>query len=131
MKISKDANRAARQLFRACQASGRLHPSRVKTVVKRVAETKPRGYLSILTAFQRLVSLEVQKRRAIVESATRLSPALLQQVRTELQQKYGDDLEFEFIENPALLGGLRVQVGSHVWDGSVRAKIENLGSKLA
>jgi len=131
MKISKDASRSAKQLFRACQANGRLHPSRIRTVVKRVSEEKPRGYLSILTAFQRLVGLEVQKRRAIVESATRLSPALLQQVRAELQQKYGDDLEFEFVENPALLGGLRVQVGSHVWDGSVRAKIESLGSKLA
>jgi F-type H+-transporting ATPase subunit delta len=132
MKITKDANRAARQLLRACvDASGRLHGSRAKTVIKKLAETKPRNYLSIAVAFERLVRLEVQKRRATIESAAVLSPELRDQLRADLQKKFGEDLELDFNINPELLGGLRVQVGSQVWDGSVRAKLETLRSRLA
>ena len=132
MKITKDANRAARQLLRACvDASGRLHGSRAKTVIKKLAETKPRNYLSIAVAFERLVRLEVQKRRATIESATVLSAELRDQLRADLQKKFGEDLELDFNINPELLGGLRVQVGSQVWDGSVRAKLETLRSRLA
>lgn len=132
MKISKDALRAARQLFRACvDSSGRLHTSRVKRVIKRVSEEKPRDYLAILTAFQRFVRLEVEKRTAIIESVARLSNEMREQLRMDLQKKYGEDLALEFYENPALIGGLRVRVGSHVWDGSVAAKIEALRQSLA
>ena len=132
MKIDKNSARAARQLFRACvDANGRLHSNRIKSVVTKLAESKPRGYLSILSAFERLVRLEVQKRQAIIESATVLTPELATQVRNDLQKKYGEDLTFDFRVNPELLGGLRVQVGSHVWDGSVRAKLDTLRNNLA
>jgi F-type H+-transporting ATPase subunit delta len=60
-----------------------------------------------------------------------LSTAVRDQLRADLQKKYGEDLEFDFNVNPELLGGLRVQVGSHVWDGSVRAKLETLRNNLA
>lgn len=132
MKIDKNSARSARQLFRACvDANGRLQSPRIKTVVAQLAKSKPRGYLAILSAFERLVRLEVQKRQATIESATTLSPELTNQVRADLQKKYGDDLSFDFRVNPELLGGLRVQVGSHVWDGSVRAKLDSLRSNLA
>jgi len=131
MKISKDANRASRKLYRAClNSNGRLDEDRVRNVVRAVANGKPRGYLAILTAFERLIRLEVGKRHAVVESASEISPALADQVRADLQKKYGDDLQFEYVVNPQLIGGLRVRVGSHVWDGSVRAKLDNLRSKL-
>jgi F-type H+-transporting ATPase subunit delta len=35
-------------------------------------------------------------------------------------------LNISFVQNPALLGGLRIRVGSDVYDGSVRARLESL-----
>jgi F-type H+-transporting ATPase subunit delta len=131
MKISKDASRAARQLMRACIANGRLHPSRVKNVVKRLIEAKPRGYLQIINAFQRLVRLELDKRSASIETADLISPTMRDQLRADLQKKYGEDLEFNYAVNPELIGGLRVKVGSHVWDGSVRGRLQALRQGLA
>ncbi|TLD70429.1 F0F1 ATP synthase subunit delta [Phragmitibacter flavus] len=132
MKISKDALRAARQLFRACSdANGKMHGSRIKRVVKLVGEKKPRNYQAILTAFLRLVRLEVEKRSARVESAVELTTPVRDQLRADLQRKFGDDLSIEFYLNPALLGGMRVRVGSQVWDGSVRAKLDALREKVA
>jgi F-type H+-transporting ATPase subunit delta len=132
MKIDKNSARTARALFRACVDSrGRLLDERIRAVVAKLAKLKPRGYLAILSAFERLVRLEVQKRQATIESAAALSPEVASQVRADLTKKYGDDLAFEYRVNPDLLGGMRVQVGSHVWDGSVRAKLETLRTNLA
>lgn len=132
MKIDKFSARAARQLMRACvDANGRLQQPRVRAVVKRLSEEKPRGYLRILAGFERLLRLEVEKRHALIESAAPLGAALREKIRTDLQAKFGSDLEFQFLEKPELLGGLRVQVGSHVWDGSVLAKLEALRNSLS
>jgi F-type H+-transporting ATPase subunit delta len=132
MKINKEAARAARQLFRACvDASGLLHGSRAKNAVKLLAQKKPRHYLATLSAFKRLIRLEVGKRTATIESVAPLSAELSDKLRSDLKKKYGGDLAFEFLINPELIGGLRVKVGSHVWDGSIRAKLQNLGDRLA
>jgi F-type H+-transporting ATPase subunit delta len=47
-----------------------------------------------------------------------------------LNKKYGKDLSTEFVVKPELLGGMRVRVGSDVWDGSVRNRLERLRQQL-
>ena len=63
MKISKQARRDARELFRSCMVQGALDENRVRQAVAgRRSEQKPRGYIAILSHFQRLVRLEVARR---------------------------------------------------------------------
>lgn len=131
MKISKEARRTSRQLFRLCLADGKLDESRVRTVVNGVATGKPRGYLGILDSFSRLVSNEVDRQRAVVESATQLTPAIAVELQASLSKKYGRVLSLEFKVDPELLGGIRVKVGSDVWDGSVKARLEALKNSLS
>ncbi|HEX3797100.1 MAG TPA: F0F1 ATP synthase subunit delta [Verrucomicrobiae bacterium] len=126
MKISKQARRDAKQLFHSCTANGLLDENRVRQAVQLVIAQKPRGYVSILTHLQRLVKLDIARRTAKVESATVLSPDQQTAVKSDLSKKYGAGLDISFAQNPALLGGLRIQVGSDVYDGSVRARLENL-----
>lgn len=131
MKISKEARRTSRQLFRACMADGKLDEARVLTVVSSVSQSKPRGYIAILDAFARLVSNEVDRQRAIVESAIALPPTIQSELQASLSKKYGRPLSLEFQTRPELLGGIRVKVGSDVWDGSVKARLEALSASLA
>lgn len=131
MKISKEARRTSRQLFRACMAEGRLDESRVRLVVGQIATSKPRGYIAILDAFQNLVKAELDNQRALVESATQLPPELQNSLKTSLSQKYGRELALAFQVRPELLGGIKVKVGSDVWDGSVKARLEALQSSLS
>lgn len=131
MKISKEARRTSRQLFRACIVDGKLDESRVRLVMKQVIQSKPRGYVGILDNFARQIKAELEKQRAIVESATELDAAHHQQLQQSLNAKYGRPLALEFSLNPELLGGIRVRVGSDVWDGSVKARLENLKAQLA
>jgi len=130
VKVTKQARREAKKLFALCKVNGVLDEARVRQVVTAVAEQKPRGHLGILHHFQRLVRLEIQRRTARVESAIFLPPPLRQGVEAGLTRRHGPGLRFEFVENPALLGGLRVQVGSEVLDGSVRSRLEELEEKL-
>ncbi len=83
-------------------------------------------YVPYLSQLQRLVKLDLARRTAKVESAVALSPEQQAAVQASLGRKYGAGLNISFAQNPALLGGLRIQVGSDVYDGSVRARLENL-----
>ncbi len=130
MKISRRARQEAKQLFRACLVEGRLDEERVRAAVRETIEKKPRNYLPILQHFQRLVRLQLQRRQATVESAVPLAPAFQTSVQENLTRLYGPGLAFAFGQKPELIGGLRVQVGSDVFDGSIRSRLEALTDRL-
>src|SRR6266699_7312386 len=126
MKISKRARRDAKQMFRSCLLNGLLDENRVGQVVQQVIAQKPRGYMAILTHFQRLVKLDVARRTARIESAIQLPERLSTAIQANLARKYGPGLAVSFAQKPDLIGGLRVQVGSDVYDGSIRARLAAL-----
>lgn len=126
MKITKQARRDAKQLFRTCKIGGLLDEPRIRKVVGAVIAQKPRGYIGILSHFQRLVKLDLDRRAARVESSVPAGEALQQSVKANLARRYGPGLEVSFAVNPALIGGLRVKVGSDVFDGSVKARLSEL-----
>ena len=126
MKISKQSRREAKQLFRSCLVTGLLDESRVRQVVDLVLRDKPRGYPEILSHFERLLKLDVQRRTARVESAAALSSDLQAAVQSSLERAYGSGLSLSFAQNPALIGGMRIKVGSDVYDGSVQGRLSSL-----
>ncbi len=126
MRIPKQNRREAKQLFRSCLVNGLLDASRVRQAVQEVIARKPRGYLAMLSHFKRLVQLELERRTARVESVLPLGPAEQSAIQANLTQRYGPGLEFIFGDNPHLIGGLRVQVGSDVFDGSIRNRLNAL-----
>jgi F-type H+-transporting ATPase subunit delta len=130
MKISKQVRREAKELFRTCMVNGLMDESRVRLAVQEVVKTKPRGYFGILSHFQRLVKLEVERRTARIESAVPLDATMQGQVQAGLTRNYGAGLRIAFAQNPALLGGLRIQVGSDVYDGSVQARLAALADSF-
>lgn len=131
MKISKEARRTSRQLFRACIVNGKLDEARARSVVALVTEKRPRGFIGILENFARLIRGEVERQNATVESATPLSDDMRYQLKAGLTKKYGREITLEYQVVPELLGGIRVKVGSDVWDGSVKARLETLKNQLA
>jgi F-type H+-transporting ATPase subunit delta len=126
MKISKQARREAKVLFRSCLVNGLLQENRAREAVRRVLEAKPRGYLGILSHFERLLKLDVARRTARIESAAWLAADLQASVQASLARVYGPGLDVSFAQNPALIGGMRIKVGSDVYDGSVQARLAAL-----
>ena len=99
-------------------------------MVQTVLATKPRHYLDVLKDYQHLIQLEVEKRHAVIESATPLNRRLGDQIVGNLRSKYGEDLTTEFRTNPELLGGLRIKIGNDVWDGSIKNRLDQLQEQL-
>ena len=126
MKISKQSQRDARQLFRSCVINGVLDENRVRQTVSLLLEKKPRGYTTILDRLQRLLKLEIARKTVRVENAIETSPAQVAAIKASLEQKYGAGLNIQHFVNPALIGGLRIQVGSDLYDGSVKTRLEQL-----
>ena len=130
MKISKQSRRDAKALFSACRVNGVLDESRVRQAVTSVIAGKPRGYVATLTHFQRLVKLDLDRRSACVENAVESTPALREAIQQNLTRRYGPGVNVTFRVNPALIGGLRIKVGSDVFDGSVAARLAALEESL-
>ena len=126
MRITKQAKREAKQLYRLCLVNGLLDESRVRQVVQRVIAADERDCPSILAHFLRLVKLEYAEHAATIESATPLPSDLRTIVQAGLTQRYGPGLTTEFAERRELIGGMRIQVGCDVYDGSVRGGLEAL-----
>ena len=130
MATPKRVRRSARQFYRFCLVEGSLDENRVRQVVERAIGSRRRGVLSILKQFQRLVRLDRERHTARVESAAPLPEALRAEVVAGVQRIYGPGIEASFTENPALIGGVRLQVGSDVYDGSVRGRLNTLERTL-
>jgi F-type H+-transporting ATPase subunit delta len=126
MKVSKQARREAKELFRAAQVNGVLDDTKARQAVDEVIRLKPRGFEGILSHFQRLVKLDIDRRSARVESVTALDDAQQNGVRSALTKRYGAGLNFTFAQNPALIGGMRIKVGSDVYDGSIQSRLAQL-----
>lgn len=130
MKINKETRQVSRKLLKSSFADGQLDRGRVSQLVKELIERKPRHFLKILDAYKRLLRLEVEKRAATIESATEMAPEAAERLTQNLKKKYGADLSTRFVVNPELLGGMRIRVGSDVWDSSVRNRLQRLQQQL-
>ena len=72
------------------------------------------------------MKLEIAQRTATVESAVPLPADLQTSIESGLARRYGPGLRTAFGHRPALIGGMRIQVGSDVYDGSVLAGLAAL-----
>jgi F-type H+-transporting ATPase subunit delta len=130
MKLTRKARKAARQLYQLSLVDGRVDPARARQIAKSLAGAGKRGGLAVLSGFQRLVRLDRDRHTARIESATPLTEDVRAGVRAGLAGIYGPGLDASFDQNPELIGGMRIKVGSHVYDGSVRGKLNALERRL-
>ena len=130
MKINREIRRLSREMLRASFTDGQLDPGRISSLVDSLIAKKPRHYVNVLKNYRRLLRLELEKRQARIETASEVDSAVKSGIVANLKKKYGSDLTTEFIVNPELLGGMRIRVGSDVWDGTVRNRLERLQQEL-
>jgi F-type H+-transporting ATPase subunit delta len=130
MKINKEIRQLSREMLRASFTDGQLDRGKIASLVQSLINKRPRHFLQILQNYKRLLRLEIEKRHARIESATQLAPQAAANIVERLKKKYGSDLTTEFVVDPTLLGGVRVRVGSDVWDGTLRNRLERLQQQL-
>jgi len=126
----KTIRRRARQLFRLCLVDGVLDEGRARQVAQAVAASSRRGALAILSDFRRLVKLDRDRHTALVQSAVALDGDLRVEVTVNLKNLYGANLDTLFEQDAQLIGGMRIRVGSDVYDNSVKARLAAIEGRL-
>lgn len=130
MKTPRQAQREARQLFRLCLVDGTLDENRARFVVERVLAAGRAGSLTVASRFQRLVKRDRGRHTAEVASALPLPAQVRAEIEATLARQYGAGLITSFVEDPSLIGGVRLRAGSDVYDGSVKGGLAALETKF-
>jgi len=120
MNTLKQVKRNAKHLFRRCHSNGSLDDELVRQVVRQILASRRRGYLALANEFERLIRLHQLRHTAEVESAAPLPSDLRANVQKTLFETYGPHLITSFKENSSLIGGMRIKVGSDVYNGSIK-----------
>jgi len=89
------------------------------------------GLAGILRAYELLMDERLGRVKAVVTSAAPLGAEAQEQLRRKLGEMTGKDVYLELRQYPTLLGGVVSQVGSRVYDGSLKMQLARLRDELA
>ncbi len=110
---------------------GKADPTTVTLVSHVVAN--PRGRL-IDQALEQLSELAARRRDqlvAMVRTAIELTPQHQQRLGEVLARVYGREVHLQITVDPGVVGGVVVQVGDEVIDGSIATKLEQARRRLS
>jgi F-type H+-transporting ATPase subunit delta len=68
---------------------------------------------------------------AEIKSAQPLADSERQALREKLTADFGEDLEFDFQVDPAIIGGLVIRVGDKLIDSSIATRLNRMRDQLA
>ncbi|MDR2168369.1 MAG: ATP synthase F1 subunit delta [Clostridiales bacterium] len=86
--------------------------------------------LGILRKFNELYNEYIKVARATLYSPTELSRPKLNEIAEVLGKKLDKTVDFDFILDPALIAGFRVEVDGHVFDSSLKNQLGMLKRQL-
>jgi F-type H+-transporting ATPase subunit delta len=130
MKSTRQQLREARRLFRMCLVDGALDEARVRGVVQQTIKDGGSGSFNVLSRLQRLVRLNRAAHTVQVESVSPLPGDVRTRIEAGLSRMYGRGLVTSYTQNAALLGGVRITVGSDVYDGTIQGRLAALEERF-
>lgn len=84
----------------------------------------------ILSAFQNKVALDKGTQVAKITSAAKLTAADVTAIKAQLKKSLGKTVSVETKVDPDLIGGFVVQIGSRLYDHSLKTKLDDLRLEL-
>jgi F-type H+-transporting ATPase subunit delta len=109
----------------------KAHPGTLAIVDHLVRSPRGRRIGEMLSDAADTVADAAGRRVATVTSAAPLSSAQQQRLEEALTAHYGTGIQLNAVIDPEVLGGVRVQIGDDVIDGTVSARLTDLRLQLA
>ncbi|MDF3144232.1 MULTISPECIES: F0F1 ATP synthase subunit delta [unclassified Streptomyces] len=110
---------------------GRAKATTERLVTRLVTVPRGRSLESGLESLSKLAAERRERMVAVVTSAVPLSGPQKQRLGAALAKLYGRQMHLNLDVDPEVLGGIRVQVGDEVINGSLADRIEDAGRRLA
>lgn len=110
----------------------RLRPRRLTRSFLRILFEAGRLPLleGVLRAYEALVDQRLGRAKAVVTAPGPLEAEVQERLRRRLQEVTGKSVYLDIRQDPAMLGGLITQMGSLVYDGSLRTQLARLREEL-
>jgi F-type H+-transporting ATPase subunit delta len=118
-----------RQLLRDLLGS-RVLPATTLLVSEALSGTH-RTIALALEDYERIASAVVGERVATVRSARPLTEPAQERLQAALSRQYDRAVHLNVVVDPTLIGGLRVEIGDDVIDGSVASRLDDARRRLA
>ena len=110
----------------AIAAKARFKPTTQKFLGLLAANGRAAALPEVIEGFERLAAAARGAISAEVVTAIPLSSAQAKGVAQALRQALGKDPEITTRVDPAILGGIKVKVGSRLFDASLKSKLDSL-----
>jgi len=112
--------------LKAIAAKAKFNPTTQKFLGLLSANGRAAALPAVITAYARLSAAARGAVSAEVVTALPLSAAQQKGVAAALRQALGKDPEISTRVDPAILGGIKVKVGSRLFDASLKSKLDSL-----
>jgi F-type H+-transporting ATPase subunit delta len=107
-------------------AKARFNPLTQKFLGFVAAQRRANALMSIVTSFEALAAQERGAVSAEVVTAVPLTGSQAKGVAAALRQALGKDPVIATRVDPSILGGIKVRVGSRLFDASLKSKLDSL-----
>ncbi len=87
--------------------------------------------IAVLARYQKLVAAAQDEMVAVVHSARELTESEQNRISAALSKQYATTVHLHLVLDPDLVGGLKVEIGDDVIDGSVSARLDDARRKIA
>jgi len=126
MRGNKQIRKIGKTLVQLSLKDGDVSAERVQAVLKALEGHPPRNYRAVLREFQTQLRKQIERSQAIVEYAGPLPANLINNVEASFSARYARPITAVPRENPDLIAGVRIRVGSDVYDSSIQNHLQEL-----
>lgn len=99
--------------------------------VEHLAETGRIRYIKdVYEAFQEILAERTNRAMARLTTAAALNPADLAEIKKKLELLTGKQVDIDAQVDASLIGGAKAQIGSTVYDGSIKNQLNKMRSQL-
>ncbi len=126
---NKQVPTARRQQLVADLLEGKATAPAVRLAVHAVSSGH-RSFEAALADFQKVAADRQRRLVALVRAAVELSDEERHRLAGALSRQYGRDIQVNVVVDPEILGGIRVDIGDEVIDGTVAGRLDDARRRM-
>lgn len=119
-----------RQALASALLEGKASESAVRLVNQAVA-SRGRSFETALADFQELVAERQQRLVALVRTVVDLNEQERARLAEVLGRQYGRNIHLNVVVDPTVLGGVKVELGDDVIDGTIAGRLDDARRRMA